>query len=151
MRLVDTNVLIYAASPAPDEATKQRVAQRLLEAGDLVLSVQVLQEFYYQVTRPTRPTPLTPDHALRFIESLGDFPVPPGTTAYFPVQAVTLEVFRNAVAISRRFLLSYWDGAILAAASAAGCDAVYSEDMNAEQDYDGLRVINPFLESPACP
>ena len=141
MRLVDTNVLIYAASPAPDEATKQRVAQRLLEAGDLVLSVQVLQEFYYQVTRPTRPTPLTPDHALRFIESLGDF----------PVQAVTLEVFRNAVAISRRFLLSYWDGAILAAASAAGCDAVYSEDMNAEQDYDGLRVINPFLESPACP
>jgi len=134
VRLVDTNVLIYAASPAADEANKQSVAQRLLEAGDLVLSVQVLQEFYHQVTRPTRTTPLTQDHALRFIESLRDF----------PVQDVTLEVFRAAVAISRRFLLSYWDGAILAAAKAAGCDAVYSEDMNAEQDYDGLRVINPF-------
>ena len=138
MRFVDTNVLIYAASPASDEATKQRVAQRLLEAGDLALSVQVLQEFYHQVTRLTRPTPLTQDHALQFIASLRGF----------PVQAVTVDVFRNAVAISRRFLLSYWDGAILAAATAAGCDAVYSEDMNAGQDYDGVRVINPFSESP---
>ena len=51
------------------------------------------------------------------------------------------------MAISRRFLLSYWDGAILAAAAAAGCDAVYSEDLSAEQDYDGLRVINPFAET----
>ena len=48
-----------------------------------------------------------------------------------------------AVSISRRFELSYWDGAILAAARAAGCDAVYSEDLSSEQD-DGLRVINPF-------
>jgi len=134
VRFVDTNVLVYAVSPAPDEATKQRTAQSLLEAGDLVLSVQVLQEFYHQVTRPSRPTPMAQDHALRFIESLGDF----------PVQAVTLDLFQNAVAISRRFLLSYWDGAILAAARAAGCDAVYSEDLSAEQDYDGLRVINPF-------
>ncbi|MDE0421526.1 MAG: PIN domain-containing protein [Gammaproteobacteria bacterium] len=141
MRFVDTNVLIYAASPAPDEATKQRSAQRLLEAGDLALSVQVLQEFYHQVTRPTRPTPLTQDHALQFIASLGDF----------PVQAITLDVFRNAVAISRRFRLSYWDGAILAAATAAGCDAVYSEDMNAEQDYGGVRVINPFSEPDGGP
>ncbi|MCY3839684.1 MAG: PIN domain-containing protein [Gammaproteobacteria bacterium] len=65
MRLVDTNVLIYAASPAHDEATKQRIAQSLLEAGDLVLSVQVLQEFYHQVTRPTRPTPLDHQRAVR--------------------------------------------------------------------------------------
>ena len=57
---------------------------------------------------------------------------------------MTLEVFQTAVAISQRFVLSYWDGAILAAARAAGCDAVYSEDFSAEQDYDGLRVINPF-------
>ena len=68
-----------------------------------------------------------------------------------PVQAVTLEVFRAAVSISRRFGLSYWDGAILAILAAArslGCDAVYSEDLSSEQDYDGLRVINPFPEAP---
>ena len=81
MRLVDTNILIYAASPAPDEADKQDVAQQLLEAGDVALSVQVLQEFYYQATRSDRPAPISRDHALRFIESI----------AHFPVQDVTLE------------------------------------------------------------
>ena len=64
------------------------------------------------------------------------------------VQAVTLDVFRAGASISQRFGLSYWDGAILAAARAAGCDAVYSEDFSSEQDYDGLRVLNPFQEAP---
>ena len=50
------------------------------------------------------------------------------------------------MAISRRFGLSYSDAAILAAAHALGCDAVYSEDMNAGQDYAGLRVVNPFAD-----
>ena len=62
----------------------------------------------------------------------------------FPVQAVTHEIFHAGVGISRRFGLSYWDAAILAAARAQGCDTVYSEDMNAGQDYAGLRVVNPF-------
>ena len=63
----------------------------------------------------------------------------------FPIQAMTADVFLDAVHISQRFQLSYWDGAILAAARVLGCDAVYSEDLSSEQDYDGLRVINPFL------
>ena len=65
-----------------------------------------------------------------------------------PVQAVSLAVSRDGVSISRRFGLSYWDGATLAAARALGCDAVYSEDLSSEQDYDGLQVINPFPEAP---
>ena len=137
MRFVDTNVLIYAVSPSPQEADKRRRAQELLE-DDLTLSVQVLQEFYYQVTRPNRTDPLTHAQALGFLKSIDSF----------PVQPVTLELFHSAVSISRRFQLSYWDGAILAAARAAGCDAVYSEDLSSEQDYDGLRVIDPFQESP---
>ena len=67
------------------------------------------------------------------------------------MQDVTLDVFRTGVAISQRFGLSYWDGAILAAARALGCDAVYSEDLSEEQDYDGLRIINPFLEESETP
>lgn len=50
------------------------------------------------------------------------------------------------------FGLSYWDCLILAAAKQSGCDAVYSEDMSASQDYDGIRVINPFAaESEPAP
>ena len=105
-----------------------------MEHGDLTLSVQVLQEFYHQVTRPTRTDPLTDSQAIGFLESIDGF----------PVQPVTVDLFRSAVSISRRFKLSYWDGAILAAARAAGCDVVYSEDLSSEQDYDGLRVIDPF-------
>ena len=136
VRFVDTNILIYAASPAPDEAGKQRSAQRLLEEGDLALSVQVLQEFYHQSTRSSRPGAITQDHALQFIESI----------SHFPVQDITLSLFIAAIAISQRFGLSYWDGAILAAARAMGCDDVYTEDLSTDQDYDGLRIINPFTD-----
>ena len=59
-------------------------------------------------------------------------------------KSVTLDVFRDAVAIRRRFGLSYWDAAILAAARTLGCDAVYSEDMSSEQDHGGIRVVNPL-------
>lgn len=62
----------------------------------------------------------------------------------FPVQSVTLELVQNALDIRARFGLNYWDCAILAAARLLGCEAVYSEDMSDAQDYDGLRVVNPF-------
>ena len=88
----------------------------------------------------TRPRPTRPGRLSREERIQADLKM--------PVQAVTLEVFRAAVSISRRFGLSYWDGAILAAARSLGCDAVYSEDLSSEQDYDGLRVINPFPEAP---
>ena len=136
MRFVDTNILIYAVSPAPAEANKRRIAQDLLTQDDLALSVQVLQEFHHQVTRPTRPHALTHVQAMGFVEIID----------HLSVQELTFELFLAAVSISRRFRLSYWDGAILAAARACGCDAVYSEDLSAEQDYDGTRVINPFRE-----
>ena len=134
MRFVDTNVLLYAASLSPDDTGKRRRALELLRGRDLAVSVQVFQEFYHQATRLTRPGRLTHDDALAFL----------GTLLRFPIQEITLDVFRTGVAISQRFGLSYWDGAILAAARALGCDAVYSEDLSSEQDYEGLRVINPF-------
>ena len=119
MRFVDTNVLIYAIS-APDEDNRKRtIALELLGEGDLAISVQVLGEFYTQATRRSRQGAITHEQALKFIESIGNF----------PVQPITLDVFRSATHISNRFGLAYWDSAILAAARAAGCDAVYSEDI----------------------
>jgi len=138
MRFVDTNVLLYAVSSLSGDARKRLRARALLREGDLVVSVQVLQEFYHQATRPTRIGRLSYGDAIAFL----------GALLKFPVQDVTVALFRDAVAMSRRFQLSYWDGAILAAARVAKCDAVYSEDLSSEQDYDGLRVIDPFQEGP---
>ncbi len=136
MRFVDTNVLLYAVSVLSEDADKRRRARELLTEADLAVSVQVLQEFYHQATHPSRSAPLTHDDALLFMEPIMSF----------HVQAVTLEVFRAALSIRQRFGLSYWDSAILAAARTIGCDAVYSEDMSSEQDYNDLRVINPFAD-----
>lgn len=62
----------------------------------------------------------------------------------FPTIDVTPALFRAAVNVQQRFQLSYWDAAILAAAKQMGCRAVYSEDLNDGQDYDGMTVVNPF-------
>ena len=134
MRFVDTNVLLYAISALDEENYKRSRALQLLGEGDLAVSTQVLGEFYNQATRRSRLGAISHQQALRFIDSI----------ASFPVQTITLDIFRSAAAISHRFGLSYWDSAILAAARASGCEAVYSEDMSSQQDYDGLRVINPF-------
>ena len=141
MPFVDTNVLLYAVSAAPEDEEKRLRALELLARRDMVLSVQVLQEFYVQVTRPSRLGALRHDEAVAIIESL----------QRFPVQAITLEVMRWALSFRQRFGLSYWDGAILAAARLSGCDLVYSEDLSSEQDYDGLRVSDPFADSPQGP
>ena len=138
MRFADTNILLYAVSPLPEEAAKQQLANQLLNEGDLALSAQVLQEFYVQATHPSRSWRFSHERAVAFIETLLDF----------PVQPVDIAVLQNAFAIRQRFGLNYWDCAILAAARLLGCDAVYSEDMSDTQDYDGLRVINPFAHLP---
>ena len=55
MDFVDTNVLLYAASTDPGERHKAQRARAVLDRDDLGLSVQVLQEFYVQATRPSKP------------------------------------------------------------------------------------------------
>lgn len=134
MRLVDTNVLIYAAIPDPQELRKQRIAANLLERDDLAFSTQVFQEFYYQATHPARAFPLTSSQAMTFLDAFSSA----------PMQPITQELFREAVSLGERYQLSYWDAAILVAARWMDCDAVYSEDLSDQQDYAGLRVINPF-------
>ncbi len=134
MRFVDTNVLIYAVTTKSGEIEKRNKARELLTRRDLTLSTQVLQEFYVQSTRPSRPGALTHDQAAAYIDSM----------LRFPVQLVTLDTLQQAFRIRERYGLSYWDAAILASARLSGCNVVYSEDMSAEQDYDGLRVIDPF-------
>ena len=134
MRFVDTNVLLYAISRAPEEQDKSERANTILEAGDIALSVQVLQEFYVQATRESRADRISHEQATRLVESL----------MIFPIAAVTPDLMLAALNTRQRFGLSYWDAAILEAGRALGCGVVLSEDLGDGQDYAGVRVENPF-------
>ena len=134
MRFADTNVLLYAISGDPAEQGKAKRAGEILAERDLALSVQVLQEFYVQATRASRPDRITHRQAVRLIESF----------RRFAVQDVTYAILMAALDTRQRFQLSYWDSAIIEAARAMGCAEVLSEDMADGQDYAGVRVINPF-------
>jgi len=69
VRFVDTNVLLYAITTAEDEREKSERARKILEARDLALSVQVLQEFYVQATRPSKLERVTHEQAAALIDS----------------------------------------------------------------------------------
>lgn len=137
MTFVDTNILLYAISAQPEEAQKNQTAKAILARSDLTLSVQVLQEFYVQATRPTRTDPLTHEEATALIQYwLRHLIVP-----------LTVQVMQDALDIKKRYQTSYWDAAILAAAAAAGCSQLISEDLNPGQNYHSVHVINPFLKN----
>jgi predicted nucleic acid-binding protein len=131
---LDTNILLYAISPHPDEADKRARADVLLNQHDAALSVQVLQEFYVQATRPTRVGSLPHDLAAGLVRAW----------TRFRVQEITLPILEAVLEIKAAHGFSYWDSAIIAAARALGCRRLYSEDMSHGREVEGVTIINPF-------
>jgi predicted nucleic acid-binding protein len=131
---LDTNVLLYSISRDPSETAKRERAIDLLDRNDGALSVQVLQEFYVQATRPTRPDPLPHQIAVGLIT----------TWTRFRVQEINLAVLSAALEIKAAHGLPYWDSAIVAAARALGCRELYSEDMAHGRQIEGVTIVNPF-------
>jgi len=129
----DSNILLYAASNAPEDSAKRAAARRVLALPGVGFSAQVLQEFYVNATRK-QALRLSENEAAAILASLRGFPILP----------VTEELVFAAIEVKLRYQVSYWDAAIVAAAQALGARELYSEDLNAGQDYGGVRVVNPF-------
>jgi predicted nucleic acid-binding protein len=130
---LDTNVLVYAAAGSGSEHDKRERALELIETTEFGTSAQVLQEFYVTVVHKIE-RPLSPDQALEWIEQL----------EVFPCQAIEPGIVKIAAETSQRYRISYWDGAILAAAEALGASILFSEDLSHRQRYGSVQVINPF-------
>lgn len=130
---LDTNILVYAAAGKGAEEAKRQRALALIEEENFGLSAQVMQEFYVTVCRKIE-RPLSAEQALEWIEQL----------EVFPCIAIDTSLVKIAVELSERYLISYWDGAIIAAAQALGAKTLYSEDLNDGQQYGTVQVCNPF-------
>lgn len=117
---VDTSVLVYDRD-ASERAKQPRAhawLQHLWRSREGRLSVQVLQEYYVTVTRKLSPG-LDPDAARQDVRALRSWrPLP-----------MTGDLIDNAWKIEDRFGLSFWDALIVAAAGAAGCDRLLTEDL----------------------
>ena len=133
---LDTNILVYAVSSTESDAPKRARALDLVRQSDFGLSAQVLQEFYVTVTRKIRK-PLAPELAVALMDEYRVFPTVP--TDY--------PLIVSAVERSLRYGISYWDGAIVAAAEVLEAKVLYTEDLNHGQHYGAVRALNPFLEA----
>lgn len=132
---LDTNVLIYAATGKIDDRRRYDVAGRLIESKLFGLSGQVLAEFYTNVIDPKKHMDIMPAAEVdRWMRLLGRYPIAP----------VDGGMVASGIAYSRRYQISYWDGAILAAAERLNAPILYTEDLNHDQTYGSVRVVNPF-------
>lgn len=129
----DTNILLYADDA--DAGGKTGIARDLLrralvERGGVV-STQVLQEYYVNATRKLR---LDGAAARARVEVyLG-----------FDVVTVSPSLLLAAVDLHRLDSVSFWDALVIRAAEQAGCDTLYSEDLQAGRRFGPVRVVNPF-------
>lgn len=135
---LDTNVLVYLFDA--DTPKKRAAAARLLAREScneqVVLSTQVLQEFYVAVTRKLA-NPLAADAALRALESFAEL----------SLVAVDAEMVISAAKRSAGMRISFWDALIVEAALNGDCGVLYTEDLQEGLRIDGMVVENPFHQA----
>jgi predicted nucleic acid-binding protein len=133
---VDSNVLIYAhdVDAGPKNRTARTLVTRLWNEGTGLISSQVLQEFYVNVTRKI-PSPLprsTARHILR-------------TYSVWHTELTGPEEILMASELEEEHGLSFWDALIVSAAVKAGASTILSENFNPGQTIAGVLIQNPFL------
>jgi predicted nucleic acid-binding protein len=138
---VDTNVWVYAADRR--DLAKQQQALAVVRSGaggDVVVSAQVLGEFFDVTTRKLAERVAT-DDAQALVSEMAQLPVVP----------VDVRLVLAAIAGAAQWQLSYWDALIVAAAETSGCDVVLSEDLAHGRRYGSVRIENPFLSADERP
>jgi predicted nucleic acid-binding protein len=132
---VDSNILVYAhdadAGPKRDRAVES--LRLLWESGAGRLSVQVLLEFYVNVTRKLA-TPVARSTAREVVSSYGAWVHEPTTP----------DTVTRAIDIAEMAQIMFWDALIVASAEQVQATHVYSEDLNAGQIIAGVKIVNPL-------
>lgn len=135
---VDTNVLVYVRDRT-DEDKQRQAAEWMAAMWDLRLgrlSYQVLQEYYVTATRKLDPPRSEADVREDIMALMSWAPV-----------ATDYPVMERAWHVQDRYKLSWWDSLIVGAALQAGCTYLLTEDLQDNQNIDGLTIIDPFRHS----
>lgn len=138
---LDTNIFLYAISTEAAEAAKTSVARRLLQHSGWAWSAQVAAEFARSSTSRKQTKSLTWNEAGQWIQVWAAFPMAHSDGA----------LVLSALQIAERYMISYYDAQIIAAAKRLQLPTIYTEDLNHGQDYGGVQVINPFMPGVVLP
>ena len=134
-QFVDTNILIYAFDDSAGEKHQKASAllQNLWLEENGCISIQVLQEFYVNVTSKA---PYALDYLLAetIIRDL----------RRWKVHRPDTEDILAAILIQQQYQVSFWDAMILRSAQESNCKILLSEDLSSGQEYSGVKVINPL-------
>jgi predicted nucleic acid-binding protein len=135
LQFVDTNILIYAhdLSSGKKHASARKLLQELWQSGEGCLSIQVLQEFYVNVTQKVA-RPLASETAMQIIADL----------SVWQIHRPAVEDILDAIRLQDRYQTSFWDAMIIVSAAQLGCHTLWSEDLNPGQVYDQVTVLSPF-------
>jgi predicted nucleic acid-binding protein len=134
LEFLDTDILIYGYDLS--DVRKRQIAHVLIErglTGDVVTSTQVLGEFAATLLHKSVPR-FEPRVVIAILDTLN------------PIRLVAPdgEMIRRGIDVKEHYGLHFYDSLIVAAAERAGCDRIWSEDMNSGQQYFGITVQNPF-------
>lgn len=131
---LDTNLLLYLFDVG--EPVKSDAARRVFDGltpGDIVLSTQVLGEFFWNATRKLIPR-IPPDEAAGHVRSF----------SLHTIVVPDVPMIHGAMARTATDRIAFWDALIVEAALSAGCVRLLTEDLQDGREFDGLRVENPF-------
>ena len=134
MRFFDTNMLVYAATnqePQKGDIACELIQHALEVNHDGVISVQVMTEFANVMKT-------------RFNAAATE--IDEWVSQFYPllVTEVTMDVVRNALYIKEEYGIQFYDALIVATAEKLGCNEIVTEDLNPNQTYRGMAVVNPF-------
>ena len=138
MNAIDTNVFVYTFDPA-DPAKQIRARQLVLDLvskpHESVLLWRVAVEFL-AFSRKAQGQGLLNGQEVkdRFQEVM----------QLFALKLPAAQIFERSFALHERYSLSHWDSLLVAACQDAGVSRLYSEDMQHDADYDGVKIVNPF-------
>jgi len=130
---IDTNILVYLQSGLDANKTKKckELFHNLAEDNLIVLSTQIMQEFYVTMTKKLGYDLLEIKNLLFLFND-------------FEIINVNASIIFEAIDISVLHKISFWDSLVISSASSGNCKIIYSEDLNHGQMIGGIQIVNPF-------